>query len=99
MLGTSHTSNKTESLYENQRKEEALVHINTKFNKKTESYRPSAISNSDNLDELQVEEKKLPMKPKPVKKGPVSSTFSEPQKEESADLVIHSREYQNKNSF
>lgn len=50
MLGTSHTSNKTESMYENQRKEDALVHINTKFNKKAESCRPNAISNSDNLD-------------------------------------------------
>lgn len=38
------------------------------------------------------------MKPKPVKKGPVVSTFTEPQKEESPELAIHSREYQNKNS-
>ncbi len=50
MLGTSHTSNKTESMYENQRQEEPVVHLNTKFSKKSDSCRPSALSNSDNLE-------------------------------------------------
>ena len=61
-----------------------------KFNKKISESSRNAIgsSNLDNFEECPIEEKKLPLKPKPVKKGMVSNELY---KEESADLVIHSK--------
>jgi hypothetical protein len=70
-----------------------------KFNKKNTDVSKSNMassSNTDTFDEYSIEEKKLPLKPKPVKKVPVSAELP---KEESPDLVIHSKEYQNKTVF
>ena len=102
MLGTSHTSNKTESIYDN-RKQESGGLGNIKFQKKTtESYKSNVNSNMDGYDEPTIEQKKLPLKPKPVKKAPMTPQLSssEGYKEEgNNDLVIHSRQYQNRNTF
>ena len=95
MLGTSHTSNKTESIYDSKKQDGTGI----KFNKKiSESARPnqSSTSNMDAFEEYSVEQKKLPLKPKPVKKTIASN---EMYKEENNNLVIHSKEYQNKNTF
>lgn len=53
------------------------------------------------MEDPPVEEKKLPLKPKPVKKAPMTPqpVLNEPYKEQSNNLVIQSREYQNKNVF
>ena len=61
-----------------------------KFNKKISESSRAAIgpNNLDNFEEYALEEKKLPLKPKPVKKVPVSNELY---KEESTDLVIHSK--------
>ena len=61
MLGTSHTSSKTESTYDHKKAE----HRQQK--KVSEPYKSS--STFEQVDELAIEEKKLPLKPKPVKKG------------------------------
>jgi hypothetical protein len=61
MLGTSHTSNKTESIYDHKRQQEnsSSTSGTIKFSKKTtESSRPTANPNHssiDNVDELIVE--------------------------------------------
>ena len=95
MLGTSHTSHKTESIYDSKKQDGTSI----KFNKKiSESARPnvSSTSNMDTFEEYSVEQKKLPLKPKPVKK---TLTSNQLYKEENNNLVIHSKEYQNKNTF
>ena len=48
------------------------------------------------FDEFQAVEKKLPLKPKPVKK---IMTSEEMLQEENVNLVIRSKEYQNKNTI
>ena len=56
----------------------------------------SSSSNMDTFEEYSVEEKKLPLKPKPIKK---TINNNEMFKEQNTNLVIHSKQYQNKNSF
>lgn len=98
MLGTSHTSNKTESISEVGRQDDSLVHIASKHAKKAQSYKPSALSISNSIEEYPIEEKKLPLKPKPVKKAPIAAN-EDFTKEQNTNLVIKSREYQNKNNY
>ena len=54
MLGTSHTSNKTDSIYDN-RKQEGIMGGNKFHKKNTESYKSSIISNMEGYDEPTVE--------------------------------------------
>ena len=83
MLGTSHTSNKTESIYDT-RKLENIGLGNNKFHKKTvENHKSNVNSNMEGYNEPTAEEKKLPLKPKPVKKALLTSQppSNEPYKE------------------
>ena len=54
MLGTSHTSNKTDSYYDN-KKQENVVGINKFHKKTTESYKSNISSQLESYDEPTVE--------------------------------------------